>query len=108
MIRTGKLGGCGRGCQCVGKKGQRITIECHECDGDGMIGGKDCEVCGGIGEIELKRCAVVETADIVDLVTCLELFLDNGLPPVAGGVLDQAAWFVAAAKYYDIQRARLR
>jgi len=41
-------------------------------------------------------------------VTCIELFLDHGLPPVEGGVLDQAAWFVAAAKYYDIQRARLR
>lgn len=108
MIRAGKIGGCGRGCQCKGKNGQRVMLECPECDGEGSIGEKDCETCGGSGEVQLTRCSHEETASIVDLVACIELFLDHGLAPIAGGVLDQAAWFIAAAKYYETQRARLR
>lgn len=34
---------------------------------------------------------------MIDVASLIELF-ENGLPPVAGGSLDQTAWFLDAAR----------
>jgi hypothetical protein len=65
-----------------------------------------CGRCDGTGEVKITGCprrivpaeawAVLELADL----------WDKGLPPAAGGVLDQAAAFVEAARFVWAERGR--
>lgn len=67
-------------------------IECPAC------GGKGCDRCGGKGACDIAPCPwAAVTSDVVDLLMLEELF-EKGLPPVAGGVLDQAKGFIEAAR----------
>lgn len=69
-----------------------LVIECPTCGGSG------CESCGDRGSFELAECPVAfagsETWELIGLVDLYR----RGLPPVAGGSLDQTAWFNAAAR----------
>jgi len=69
-------------------------MQCVECEGAG------CEACGGRGEIEIAHCPLgeldMETRRFIDLA---RLYLDYGLPPVAGGSLDQTACFIDGAAF---------
>lgn len=66
--------------------------ECPICDGRG------CDECGDTGQIELTICPLkFVPADVWELLGSAELY-EKGLPPVAGGSLDQAAAFVAACR----------
>lgn len=63
-----------------------------------VCGESGCEACQGRGHWRLEVCPL----DFVDdetwqLIELAELF-KQGLPPVAGGTLDQAAVFVEAAR----------
>ena len=66
-------------------------MECVDC------GGKDCRHCGGT-EVEEITCCPLDliTADVWELIRFAELY-EKGLPPVAGGALDQAKIFIEAA-----------
>lgn len=79
-------------------------VQCWACD-EGEFG-DDCPECHGTKQVCLTRCVFKETAGVVDRVQMFELFLDRGLPPIVGGVLDQSAWFVNSANYYQSQRAK--
>lgn len=68
-----------------------IEIECPGCEDRG------CEQCGGSGKFELDQCPQEFIGDIVDGLRLVDLFYE-GLPPVAGGVLNQSAWFISFAK----------
>ncbi len=71
-----------------------MEIECTYCSGDP----KGCEHCRW-GRMAITQCpGLLITRDIADLLDDTDLFYE-GLPPVAGGVLDQAAGFIAAAKF---------
>jgi len=60
--------------------------------------GKGCERCSE-GQIEVTECPLEEiTEDIWQTFLLAELY-ENGLPPVAGGSLDQAMVFVEAAGF---------
>ena len=53
-----------------------------------------------MGEWELTTCPEhVLGGGVMELVSLADLF-ERGLPPVAGGTLDQAAWFVEAAEFW--------
>lgn len=58
----------------------------------------DCKACGGTGEIEIPHCPSKlvdeDTADLLALVAQME----EGFPPVAGGVIDQTDWFLSVCK----------
>jgi hypothetical protein len=43
----------------------------------------------------------------VSAVSLFEMF-EKGLPPVTGGVLDQSAWFVEAARFFEHQESQLK
>ena len=64
---------------------------CVYCDGKG------CESCNGTGDTEIKGCPNTFCSDVVPAIELIELF-HKGLPPVSGGVLDQANWFIEAAR----------
>jgi hypothetical protein len=79
------------------------------CDGRGKQGKADCPDCDRKGWKAVTGCVltIVPPAAwrVLELAT---LWQRHGLPPVAGGVLDQAQGFVAAAAFVAGQRAAWR
>ena len=68
-------------------------MECVSC------GGKGCKECKGTGRFRITDCPLkYVTTDVQQLIRMAELF-EKGLPPVAGGVLDQGQNFVEAAEF---------
>ena len=68
-------------------------MECPDCNGSG------CPICDDIGTLDLIGCPL----EIIDpgtweLIDYADLYR-KGLPPVAGGALDQTAFFLAAARW---------
>lgn len=70
-----------------------IELECIDCGGSG------CDKCEGSGRIRITDCPLkLITEDVWEVIALAELF-EKGLPPIAGGVLDQAKIFVDAASF---------
>ena len=70
-----------------------LVMVCPICNGSG------CQECNGQGRFEIPACPLdYVTEDVWDVIRLAELF-EKGLPPVAGGVLDQAVVFVEAANF---------
>jgi hypothetical protein len=73
-----------------------VNIRCVLC-GDGGI--EDCPGCGGGGQMKITECPEkLITPDVWEMIE-LAGFYKKGLPPVAGGVLDQAHSFIEAAGF---------
>lgn len=69
-----------------------MTMMCPVCNDRG------CFECDGRGQIEIVCCPMdYVTEDIIQLLEYAELF-KKGLPPIAGGTLDQAKNFLSAAR----------
>lgn len=89
-----------------------LLIECVSCGGSGGFGATgseewtDCETCNGIGRIEIASCPKRLVDSEMVVVLDLADLMKEGLPPIAGGVLDQSAWFVNAAKYHWQEKNR--
>jgi len=89
------------------------VFECPACGGRRTVTGDDgqeqeCEACGGRGEYEVG----VPIEQYVDretwkLLTYARLY-EKGLPPVAGGALDQTAWFIEACTFVWNEQATWR
>jgi hypothetical protein len=62
-------------------------------------GGRGCEDCGLTGTFEVT-CCPLEWVDgqIFEMIEMVE-FYEKGIPPVAGGLLDQMAYFVKFASF---------
>jgi len=74
-------------------------MRCPVCDG------RRCDACGGRGEIEIKQCPqTLVTADVWEAIEFAELY-EKGLPPVAGGALDQAQVFIEACRMIWAEQA---
>jgi hypothetical protein len=68
-------------------------MECVGC------GGKGCDECNQAGRTEIACCPLeLVTSDVWQVIRYAELY-KKGLPPIAGGVLDQAQSFVEAATF---------
>lgn len=70
-------------------------MECPSCDGEG------CDECID-GEFGISGCPNSYCRSVISTIDLIELF-EKGLPPVSGGVLNQSASFLNAAKYFAIQ-----
>ena len=83
-------------------------MDCPAC------GGAGCEHCGPTGRLQITDCPLcVVPEDAWQLLRLARLY-EKGLPPVAGGALDQAAAFVEACdfvwneeKYWKIKQGRI-
>ena len=64
-----------------------------------MCAGTGCDRCNDLGTWELTSCASTFVSPIVRLSRYASM-AKEGSWPVAGGVLDQSEWFVAAAQAY--------
>ncbi len=73
-----------------------VSIACSSCNEAG------CDECGQSGYVELTGCP----KEMIDrgLLRAIRMadLMKQGLPPVAGGVLDQSAWFVS---FYECFRS---
>jgi hypothetical protein len=73
-----------------------VSIACPTCEEAG------CDDCGGSGYFEVTDCP----KSLIDRETLRAIrmadLMRQGLPPVAGGVLDQSAWFVS---FYELFRS---
>jgi len=63
-------------------------MECPQCDGFG------CDECNQ-GQIRIDGCPQQYCKEIVQSIGLIDLF-NKGLPPIAGGTLDQSVWFLEA------------
>lgn len=71
---------------------------CPNCEGRGCSECKD-------GEISITYCPLnLITGDVWQLIQFAELY-EKGLPPIAGGALDQAKVFVDAAMFVMSEKA---
>lgn len=71
------------------------NIRCVRCEGQNSDG---CPECGGSGQIKITDCPEkLITPDIWEAIEMTE-FWEKGLPPVAGGVLEQTHIFVCMAR----------
>ena len=80
--------------KCKDKPSATLPIEgdCVSCGGSG------CADCGHTGRFQVTHCpAEWIDEDIFKMIGLAELY-EKGLAPVAGGVLDQAAFFVHFAQ----------
>jgi hypothetical protein len=91
MIRQGLLcRNCSdKECRDIGSDQEPIEIECPQCRGQG------CSECNQ-GSVAVQGCPNQYCRSMIDVVGLCDLY-ERGLPPIAGGALDQAAWFLEAA-----------
>lgn len=53
-----------------------------------------------VGKIKITQCPLeIITRDIWETIDMANLYLEHGLPAVAGGQLDQAAAFLEAVRF---------
>ena len=77
-------------CKDIGSDAEPIELECPCCHGSG------CDHCNQ-GSIRIKGCPNDFCRPIADATHLIDLYA-QGLPPIAGGALDQSAWFIEAAR----------
>lgn len=89
---------CGGG-RCRDDKGEK-QIECVACLGKG------CDTCK-FGKVTLTGCMQQQAAGIDRTIAMIDM-AERGHLPVGGGVLDQAAWFIEAHRFYsaDIEQGK--
>jgi hypothetical protein len=102
LIRLGRL--CrhctDKECKDSGTDAEPIEVECPGCNGEG------CDQCAH-GEFRIVGCPNAFCKDMGPVVELCDLF-EEGLPPIAGGSLDQSAWFIEAARRLKNEEARIR
>lgn len=102
MIRQGKLcRNCtDKECRDLGTKQEPIEIECVTC------GGVGCENCNQ-GVVAIIGCPSRACTGVGSVCQLIDLF-DKGLPPIAGGALDQSASFLAAVSILHNEESRIK
>jgi len=73
-----------------------VEIRCVVCGGENF---STCDSCGKTGMMPVEDCPEkLITPDIWEAIELANLW-EKGIPPVAGGALDQAQSFVSAARF---------
>ena len=73
-----------------------VEIQCVVCNGRNF---DRCDFCGKTGQIKIVGCPEkLITADVWEMIE-LAKFYEKGMPPIAGGVLDQTQSFISAANF---------
>lgn len=102
MIRCGILCKSCSNTQCRSEGSEREPIEiyCPDCEGEG------CHQCSD-GIVKITECPNKYCRDIVPVTTLADM-MEKGMLPVAGGVLDQSAWLLQAARILERDEATIR
>ena len=98
MVRCGELcKGCKDRCNKI-HEGGAIAIQCPQCGSDGC---DDCED----GMFHVRECPKEYVGDLAAAINLVSL-AEHALP-VAGGLLDQSAWFVSLWQTLDSEMAKI-
>lgn len=101
MIRTGKVcKSCRSKCHELPTEHERLEIECPTCNGGG------CDECED-GYVEIKECPKKYCSEVIPALDLIDFF-GKGMPPVAGGTLDQTVSFLQAARQLQSDEAYLK
>jgi hypothetical protein len=74
-------------------------MRCTDCGGTG------CDDCVN-GKVIIDQCPLeIITSDTWEIIDMADLYLEHGLPVVAGGQLDQCKSFMVAAKMISNENA---
>jgi len=80
-------------CKDMPSESAPIEMGCVTCEGNG------CRKCNGTGRIEITGCPLgIITLESWEFITFAKLY-EKGLPPIAGGSLDQAKGFVNGCSF---------
>lgn len=103
LIQFGKLcEDCRNGCSTEQLECERAEILCCGCSGKG------CRHCNHRGQVELPRCPKQYVGrDVSEALFYADLW-KKGMPPNAGGVLDQMNWLVEASAFIWSEQADLK
>lgn len=68
-----------------------------------------CNECDDRGHFLLTECPqrVYPARELTELIRCAE-WMKKGMPPVAGGVLDQSHWFMAWFEVWSREVSRYK
>lgn len=88
-------------CNDLGTEAEPIDLECPLCNGSG------CDECYGLGNFRVVGCPNDYCRSIAKVARFADLF-EKGLPPVAGGALDQAVWFLDAVQVLSNDETEIR
>ena len=94
---------------CVGSRcvdcpspSEPVELVCPDCEEKG------CERCGKRGRLTIDGCPKrLIGGDLATMLGYAALY-EQGLPPVAGGALDQSRWFIDAFEAWSHDRALVR
>lgn len=69
---------------------------------------EDCKECGGTGKLTFDSCPrSIVPRDIWEVLTYCD-YMEKGMLPHAGGVLEQTRWFIDAAAFVSSENERLK
>lgn len=71
------------------------------------MNGEPCEMCGGHGTIEIKECPRRFVGHELTEAINVASLCGNGTLPVAGGLMDQSAWFVSLWQQLQSEQAEI-
>ena len=76
-------------------------MACPVCDEKG------CDECDGSGNYEITDCPQKQIDE--ELRQFLDLYdlFEKGIPPINGGALDQASWFLKAVRFLRSEESRI-
>ena len=67
-----------------------------------------CKACGGAGTFRIESDPATLVPSLAYRVAQFaELYIENGLPLISGGVIDQSSWFASAAAFCVADRKRI-
>ena len=89
-----------KSCNDLGTDNEPIEIECPACNGQG------CDDCND-GSVKIVGCPNTYCRPMIPAINLIDLF-GKGVLPVAGGALDQSAWFLEAASVMGHEDAAMK
>lgn len=84
----------------LSEPGSELELDCPEC------AGKGCDRCQD-GIFKIEGCPNAYCRDVSDTIDLIEEY-QKGMQPVAGGVLDQSAYFIEAVKFLRREEALVK
>jgi len=82
----------------MGTVSEPLLIDCVTCDGAG------CDDCKQYGSQQVIGCPNEVSKSARPVLRLIDLY-KNGILPVAGGALDQSAWFLNAVQYFEFNES---
>lgn len=84
-----------------------IFIACLKCEETGWIGDVECDECDGNGSSLLSECPRKFVGQEMTEAINIAGLCGNGTLPVAGGLLNQSAWFLSLWQSLKSEVARI-